>query len=164
MQLFLARNAQRATRYHLIVACQPAIEVGIFLLVTLNALAHAPNFLRQTLKLLHLAVAFGAGNFAVNMALVIKQHMFGQIIDFNPGYWRIGVKVFVFLFYPGMIGDNIFMAMQTLFHRRDSGMIGISHVGVAILTLDLLYPAVHIMAERDRLLRPDPGLRRRIEK
>jgi hypothetical protein len=146
------------------MACQPAVDVGIFLLVTLDALAHAPNFLRQPLNFLYLTVTFLTGNFAVDMTLVIKQHVFGHIIDLYPGRWRIGIKVFVFLFYPGMVGNNIFMAVQTFFHRRDSGMIGIGHMGMTVLALDLFDAAVNIMAERDGLFRPDTGLRRSIEK
>lgn len=141
------------------MARQPAIEVGIFLLVTSDTLLHAPNFLWQPLKVLHLTVAFGAGDFAVNVALVIKQHVFGHIIDFYPGRWCFGVKVFVFLFYPGMVCDNIVMAVQAFFHRRDSGMIGIGHIGVAVLALDLFHATVDIMAERDRLHRSDGALR-----
>ena len=137
------------------MACQPAVEVGVFLAVTLDALTHAPDFLRQTLRFPHLTVTFLTGNFFVYMALVIKQHVFGHIIDFYPGCGRIGVKIFVFLFYPGMIGNYIVMAVQAFFHRRDSGMIGIGHEGVAVLTLDLFDPAVDSMAERDRLLRSD---------
>jgi len=67
------------------MACQPAVKVGIFLPVTLDAFAHTPNFLRQALQVLYLTVTFGAGNFLVNVALVIKQHVFGHIIDFYPG-------------------------------------------------------------------------------
>ena len=67
------------------MARQPAVEVGIFLSVTLNTLTHIPDFLWQALKVLHLSVTFGTGYFAVNMALVIKQHVFGYIIDFYPG-------------------------------------------------------------------------------
>jgi hypothetical protein len=146
------------------MACQPAVEVGIFFSMTLDALTHAPNFLGQALKLLHLSVAFLTGDLAVNMALVIKQHVFGHIIDLYPGRWRLGVKILVFLYYPGMVGNNIFMAVQAFFHRRYSGMIGIGHIGVTVLALDLFYATVDIMAERDRLLRPDTGLRRGIEK
>jgi len=98
------------------------------------------------------------------MKLVIKQHVFGHIIDFYPGRWCIGVKVFVFLLDPGMVGNNIFMAVQAFFHRRYSGMIGIGDEGVAILALDLFNTAVDIMAEWDRLFRSDTGLRRGIEK
>lgn len=141
------------------MACQPAVQVGIFLSMTLDALTHIPDFLGQALKVLHLTVTFGTGDFAVNMALVIKQHVFGHIIDFYPGRCRIGVKVFVFLFYPGVFGNNIFMAVQAFFHCRDSGMIGIGHVGMAILALDLFNPAVNIVAEGNRLLGSNGAIR-----
>ena len=63
-----------------------------------------------------------------------------------------------------MIGNDIVMAMQAFFHRRDSGMIGIGHEGVAVLTLDLLDPAVDSMAERDWLFRPDGIVRKPVKK
>ena len=67
------------------MACQPAVEVGIFLPVTLDTFTHTPDFLRQTLRFPYLPVTFLTGDFFINMALVIKQHMFGNIIDFYPG-------------------------------------------------------------------------------
>jgi hypothetical protein len=112
---------------------------------------------------LHLTVTFLTGNFTVNVALVIEQHVLGHIIDFDPGRRCVGVKVFVLLYYPGMFGDNVIMAMQAFFHRRDAGMIGISHIGVAVLALDLLYSAVDIVAEGDGLLRPDSAVRQFIK-
>ena len=124
-----------------------------------QAHAHAPVFMRQTVQIGNLTVTLLTGDLAVNVPLVIKQHMFGNIIDFYPGRWRIGVKIFVFFFYPGMIRDNIVMAMQTLFHRRHAGMIGIGYVRMTVLTLDLFDAAVNVMAERDGLLRSDEGLR-----
>jgi hypothetical protein len=141
------------------MACQPAIEVGIFLSVTRDALTHAPDLLRQPLNLLHLTVTFLTGNFVVYVTLVVKQHVFGHIIDFYPGRWRIGVKVFVFLFYPGMFGNNIFMAVQAFFYGRYSGMVGIGHIRVAVLTLDLFDPGVNIVAEGNRLLRSNGAIR-----
>ena len=38
-------------------------------------------------------------------------------------------------------------------------MIGIGHIGMTVLALDLFDPAVNIMAEGDGLLRSDGGLR-----
>ena len=141
------------------MARQPAIHVGALLEMTRDALIHIPGLMGQPLKVLHLTVAFSAGDFAVNVALVIKQHVFGHIIELYPGRWCFGVKVFVFLFYPGMVGDNILMAVQTFLYCRDSGMIGIGYVRVAILALDLFNPAVHIMAKRDRLFRSNGAIR-----
>lgn len=146
------------------MACQPAAEIGIFLAVTFDTLTHSPNFTRKPLEVLYLSVAFLAGDVAVNMPLMIEQHMFGHIVDFNPRRWRVGVKILVFLFYPGVLGNNILVTVQALFHRRHTGMIGISHIGMTVLALDLFDPAVDIMAERDRLSRSDASLRPRIEK
>ena len=141
------------------MACQPAVHVGALFKMTRDTFIHIPGLMRQALQVLHLPVAFGAGNFAVDVALVVKQYMFGYIIKLYPGRGRIGVKILVFLFDPGMVGDNIVMAVQTFFHCRDPGMIGIGHVGVAVLTLDLLHPAVNIVAEGNRLLRPNVAVR-----
>ena len=143
---------------------QPAVHIGALFKMTCDTLIHIPGFMRQALQVLHLSVALGAGNFTVNMALVIKQHVLGHIVDFDPGRWRVGVKVLVFLFDPGMIGDNIVMAVQTFFHCRYSWMIGISHIRVTILTLDLFDPAVDIMAEGNGLLRPNAAVRHLIKK
>ena len=73
------------------------------------------------------------------------------------------IEVAVLNLDPWMVGNNIFMAVQAFFNRRYSGMIGISHIGVTVLALDLFDPAVNIMAERDGLLRSDGSLRQ-IEK
>lgn len=93
------------------MACQPAVEVGIFYSMTLDTLTHAPNFLRQPLKRLHLAVTFLTNDFAVNMTLVIKQHVFGYIIDLYPWSRGFGVEVLMFLFDPGVVGNNILMTV-----------------------------------------------------
>ena len=50
------------------------------------------------------------------------------------------------------------MAVQTLFHRRYSGMIGIGHVGVTVLALDLFHATVDIVAEGYGLLRADGAM------
>ena len=90
---------------------QPAIHVGIFLVMAFQAHAHSPVFMRQAVQVGKLSVALLASDLAVDVPLVIKQHVFGDIIDFYPRRWCIGVKVLVFLFYPGMVGNNIIMAV-----------------------------------------------------
>ena len=67
----------------------------------------------------------------------------------------MGVEVFVLLLDPGMLFDDIVMAVQTLFHRRNARLIGICNIGMTVLALDLLDPAVNGMAERDRLFRSE---------
>jgi hypothetical protein len=79
----------------------------------------------------------------------------GHIVDFDPGGRGLGVEVFVLLLDPGMFFDDIVMAMQTLFHRWNARLIGICNIGMTVLALDLLDPAVHGMAEGDRLFRSE---------
>ena len=105
---------------YLTVARQPAIDVGILFIVTFQAHPHAPIFVRQSLNVLDLPVAFPAGNFTVDMALMIEQDMLGHIVDFIPGGGCFGVEILVLLLDPGMFFDDIIMAVQTLFHRRDA--------------------------------------------
>lgn len=59
------------------------------------------------------------------------------------------------LLNPGMIFNNVVMAVQTLFHRRNARVIGIGHIGMAVLALDLLDAAVNRVAEGNRLLRSE---------
>jgi hypothetical protein len=137
---------------------QPAIDVGIFLFMTFNTLPHAPVLVRQAVKVLNLSVAFLARNFAVDMPLVIKQDMLGHIVDFLPGSGCLGVEILMLLLDPGMFLDNIIMAVQTFFHRRNARVIGIGNVGVTVLALNLLDAAVNRVAEGNRLFRPETAI------
>ena len=135
------------------MARQPAIDISIFFIVTLQAHPHAPLFVRQPVKVLDLPVAFPAGNFTVDMALMIEQDMLGYIVNLFPRSGGLGIEVFVLLLNPGVPFDDVVMAVQTEFHRRHSRKIGVGHIGVAILALNLLDTAVDVVAERYRLFR-----------
>jgi hypothetical protein len=128
-----------------------------------DTLSHAPVFVWQSLQVFNLPMTFPASNFAVDVALMIEQYMLCHVIHFYPGCWRLRIEVAVLNLDPWMAGNNIFMAVQTFFNRRYSWMIGIRHIRVTVLALDLFDPAVNIMAERDRLFRSNGSLRQ-IEK
>ena len=102
------------------MTCQPAIDVSILFIVTFQAHPHAPLFVGQSLNVLNLTVAFLAGNFTVDMALMIKQDMLGHIVDFFPRSRGLGVEILMLLLDPGVFFDDIIMAVQTLFHRRNA--------------------------------------------
>ena len=131
--------------------------------MTLVTNTHAPDLARKPVHVLDFAVTGFAGNVAVDVSLMVKKHMLGHVVDLQPGRGGLGVIVHVFLFNPGMVGDDVFMAVETFFHRRQSRMIRIANIGMAKLALDLLYAAVHRVAERNRLFRSDPGGRRCIK-
>ena len=63
-----------------------------------------------------------------------------------------------------MIGDNILVAIQAFLHRRQPGMNRAADIGVAELALYGFDTGMDPVAERDRLLRTDPGCRRHVKK
>jgi hypothetical protein len=131
---------------------QPTVYIGIFFSMAFNTFPHAPDFSGQTLQILHLAVAFLAGDFAIDVALVVKQHVLGHVIDFHPRCRCFCVEIAVFFFYPGVVGDDVIMTVQAFSHRRHSGEIGICHVRVTILALNLFDTAVDMVTVWDGLL------------
>ena len=102
---------------------QPAINVGILLLMTFQAHTHLPILGRQPVKVFYLSVAFPAGNFAVDMPLMIEQHVFGHVVHLDPGRGGLGVEILVLLLDPGVFFNNIIVAVQTFFHRRNARKI-----------------------------------------
>ena len=67
------------------MACQPAINIGIFLVVAFQAHSHLPVFGRQAVHILNRTVAFPAGDFFVNMALMVEKDVFRHVVYLDPG-------------------------------------------------------------------------------
>ena len=141
------------------MACQPAIDICIPLKMTGDAIVHIPHFAGQPVQVLHLPVALLAGNLVVDMPLMIEQNVLGNIVHFFPGRWLIGIEIFMFFLDPGMLLDNVVVAVQTQFHGGQSGPVRVGHIGMAILALYLFYAAVNVVAERNWLLRSDVQMR-----
>ena len=112
---------------------------------------------------LYRPVALLALNLIVDMALMIEQDMFGQVVDLPPRRRRFRIKVPVLFSNPGMIGDDIIVTIETLLHRRNSGKVGTGDIGVAELTLYVFNTGMQSVAERDGLFRTDIGCRRHVE-
>ena len=110
------------------------------------------------MQVFNLSMTFPASNFAIDVVLMIEQYMFCYIINFYPGCWSLSIEVAVFNLDPRMFGDDVVMAVQTLFHRRQAREIGIGHIRMTVLALNLFDTTVYIVAERNRLFRTDlPG-------
>ena len=136
---------------------QPAVYIDFPFKVTGDALLHVPYFVRQPVQVLNLAVALLAGYLFVDMPLMVEEDVLRQVVDLTPGGRGVGVEIFMFLLNPGMLFDDVVMAVQTQFHRRQSWKIGVGHVWVAILALNLFDTTVDVVAERYGLFRPNPG-------
>ena len=137
------------------MARQPTAQIGVFPSMALDAFPHAPVLMRQPMQVLDLSVAFPTGNLGVDMALMVEQYMLGYIVHLDPGGGGLRVEVIVLLLDLGVFFNDVIMAVQTLFHRRDARESGIGDIGVAELALDLFDAAVHVMAEGDRLFRAE---------
>jgi len=144
------------------VTRQPAIQIGTLLLVALVTNTHPPDLAWEPVHVLDIPVTRFTGNVAVDMSLMVKKHMLGYIVDRHPGGGGVGVKIHMLLFNPGMVSDDVFMAVQTFFHRRQPRMVRVVDIGVAKAALNLFDTVVNRMAEWYRLLRSDPGGRRGI--
>jgi len=135
------------------VTRQPAVNIGTFFLVAFEAFAHTPVFSRQTMLVFHLAMTLLAGHFFVDVPLVVEENVLGNVVDFFPWCRAIGIKIAVFFLYPWMLGNDIVMTVKAFLNRRYAREIGISYIGVAVLTLYLLNPHMNVVAERYGLLR-----------
>ena len=131
--------------------------------MALDTLSHTPVFNGQSIQIFDLPMTFPASNFAVDVALMIEQYMLCHVIHFYPGRRRLRIEVAMLDLDPGMVDNYIFMTVQAFFNSRYSGVIGIRHIRVAVLALNLFDPAVNIMTEWDGLLRSDKNLRRRVK-
>ena len=101
----------------------------------------------------HLAMTLLAGHFFVDVPLVVEENMLGNVVDLFPWCRTIGIKIAVFFLYPWMLGNDIVMTVKAFLNRRYAREIGISHIGVAVLTLYLLDANVNVVAERYGLFR-----------
>ena len=135
------------------MARQPAVEINIPFTVTYDALVHVPDFVRQPVKVLNLAVALLARDVLVNMPLMVEEDVLGQVVDLAPRSRGVCVEIFVFFLNPRVSLNYVVVAVQTKFHRRQSWKIGVGHVWVAILALNLFDTTVDVVAERYGLFR-----------
>jgi hypothetical protein len=132
---------------------QPAIQIGVFFPVAVNAEPHLESSSLHPVHDGHFSVALGAFQLFPDMTLVVEKHMFGNIIHLNPGDGGFGVEIFMFLFNFRMVGNNMIMAVQAFFHRRNSRMNGTGHIGMAEFAGDILYTRVDPVTEGNGLLR-----------
>ena len=137
------------------MACQPAINIGITTLVALHAEAHPEIHRRQAVHCLHFPVAFDAIEFCpTDMGLVPKFNMVRNVEDANPGDRRIRVEMLLLLNNLRMHRNYVLMAIKALLHWRNLRRLGTFNKGVAEAAIYLFYSRVHPMAEVDGLLRP----------
>jgi len=146
------------------MASQPAVYSRFFLLMTFDTKSHSETNFLNAVHGFHCTVAVLTRNLFFNVSLVIEKDVLRNIVDFYPGRWRLGMVVPVLFFDPGMIGNNIVMAIEAFIDRRYPRERGTGDVGMAKFALDRFYPSMNAVAEGYGLFRADVGCRWRVEK
>jgi hypothetical protein len=121
--------------------------------MTVNAESHLEAVTLESVLGLHRAMALLTGEVFPYVSLVIEQYVLRNVVHFFPRGGGLVVVVPVLFLYPGMLGNDVLVAVQTLFHRWQSRVVGIAHIGVAVKALDLFHPNVQLVAERYGLFR-----------
>jgi hypothetical protein len=97
-------------------------------------------------------MALGASNLLLDMPFVVEDHVLSQVIGLSPRRGRPGIEIFMLLFDLWVIGNNILVAIEALFHGRQPWMFGAAHVRMTELALDLLHTGMHLVAKGYGLL------------
>ena len=139
------------------MTCQPAVKVGLLFPMAIHTKSHLEAVTLEPLQGLHRPMALLAGNLLPYVALMIEQYMLRKIVHFLPRGGSFVVEIPVLFLNPGMIGDDVLVTVQTLFHRGKPRMIGVAHIWVTVEALDLLYAHMNLMTERNRLFRTYVG-------
>ena len=139
---------------------QPAVQLGVLFPVALDAEFHLEFQDLEAVHVGHLAVAFGAVQFSpADVRVVLELGEIRNVEDPHPRYGGVGVEVPLFLNELWMLRNDIFVAVEALFHRRESRVRGPLHIGVTESAVDLFDPRVDAMAEVDGLLRTEVPFR-----
>ena len=135
---------------------QPAVHLGVQFPVAVDAETHLEFYRSKPVHGLHIPVAVGAIQLGPQyMGLVTEEDEVGEDEDPDPGDRLFRQIVFLLFENFRMIRNHIFVAEETFFHGRQPCMLRPFHVGVAEAAVDLLYPGMDAVAERNRLLRAD---------
>jgi len=121
--------------------------------MAVNTESHLEAVTLESVHGLHRTVALLTGKVFPYVSLMIEQYMLRKIVHFLPRGGGLVVEVPVLFLNPGMVGNNVLVTVQALFHRWQSRVIGVAHIGVTVKALDLFYPNVQLVAERYRLFR-----------
>ena len=133
---------------------QPAVQLGIELLMTGDTKLHLKFHRHQSIHLLYFSVTVHTIDFSLDMGLVVEFYMIGYVIHPHPGDGGFGFQMPSLLHDLGMVGNNVLMTEETFTDLGDSSIMRAVNKGMAKSTVDLLHPGMNPVAEIDGLLGP----------
>ena len=99
------------------MTCQPAVKVGFLFPMAINTESHFKALILEPVHGFHCTVALLTGEVFPYVSLMIKQYMLRKVIHFLPWSGDLVVEIPVFLLDPGMVGNDVLVTVETLFHR-----------------------------------------------
>ena len=144
---------------------QPAIHLRSPLPVTVKAKPHLKIDWEEPVEGFDRAVAFGAVEFGpLDMGDVVEEDKVRNPVNPDPGNRLSAIKMLLFLYDLGVMGNDVLMTVEALFHRRNPRVGGALHAGMAKPAGNLLHPGMDPVAEVNGLLGADISLRIEIVK
>ena len=143
----------------LVVACQPAVQLGVHLSVAIEAKAHFEILPDKPVHLPHLPVAIFAIETGSQVRPMVEFHMVGHIENPDPRHRYFRFQMPPFLQNLGVLRNDVLVAEETDAYGRDSGVGRTFPKRMAEAAVDLLDPRVNPVAEENRLNRADPPVR-----
>ena len=134
---------------------QPAAEVGLLFSMALDAESHEEAVFLESVHGFYLPVTLLAGQFLLNVSLMVEKDKLWNIVYLDPRGWSLGVVVLMLFLNPRKILDNIIMAVKAFLHRRNPGEPGALHIRVTELALNVLHPGMHPVTEGNWLFGTD---------
>jgi hypothetical protein len=146
------------------MTCQPTIQVNLSLPVARDTKTHFKSYSLDAVHGFNLPMAFSTGHAFPDMTLVVKESKLRNIVNLYPRYRRLRLKIPMLFSYFRMVGNNVLVTIETLFHRRYPRKGGAIHIRVTKLTGYSLYSRMHLMAKRYRLFSTDTFFPEKVKK
>jgi hypothetical protein len=146
------------------MTCQPAIQVNLFLPVARDTKSHFKPYSLDPLHGFNLPMAFSTSHAFPDVTLVVKESKLRNIINLYPRYRSLRLKIPMLLSYLRMVGDNVRVTIEALFHRWYPRKGGAIHIRVTKLTGYSFYSCMNLMAKRYRLFGTKVFFRGKIKK
>ncbi len=147
------------------MARQPAVELRSPLPVAVDAETHLEIDRNKPVQGAHRTVAFGAVEFGpLDMGDVVEEDKVRNPVNPDPRNRLSAIKMLLFLYDLGVMGNDVLMTVEALFHRGNPRVGGALHAGMAKPAGNLLHPGMDPVAEENGLLGADISLRIEIVK
>ena len=139
------------------------VELRLFLRVACNAEIHLKIHSAQPVHRRNISVTSQTVNFRNYVRTVPELYKIGNKIDSHPGDRDLFVQILLLFLNLGMHWNYVFMAEETLLDFRQSRVLSALYIGMAEAAVDLFYPGVNTMAEKDGLDRSNVLSRKQVK-